>query len=218
MNNNSKLLLFFHTKKMKVNMKVKPPIFIIEKMRFLTKKRNISTANLGNLSTSNSPNKRLKKEDSKIIKEEKRNESINNSVKIQNNNQSNSKKTKWTQNEDELLMDCVNKFGLGKWNEMKNCFIGRTRKQIRQRYIIIIKKKKISEDKVQPISLNTSTLTDDEKTETNNIKELNDAFKWNDELDKIVELKPSTIIELNNILSDIKVKTHGKEIINIVNG
>lgn len=40
----------------------------------------------------------------------------------------------------------------------------------------------------------------------------------NDELDKIVELKPSTIIELNNILSDIKVKTHGKEIINIVNG
>ena len=186
MKNNSKLILFFHTKKMKVNMKVKPPIFIIEKMRFLTKKRNISTANLGNLSTSNSPNKRLKKEDSKIIKEEKRNESINNSVKIQNNNQSNSKKTKWTQNEDELLIDCVNKFGLGKWNEMKNCFIGRTRKQIRQRYIIIIKKKKISEDKVQPISLNTSTLTDDEKTETNNIKELNDAFKWNDELDKIL--------------------------------
>ena len=93
---------------MKVNMKVKPPIFIIEKMRFLTKKRNISTANLGNLSTSNSPNKRLKKEDSKIIKEEKRNESINNSVKIQNNNQSNSKKTKWTQNEDELLIHKLN--------------------------------------------------------------------------------------------------------------
>jgi hypothetical protein len=83
-------------------------------------------------------------------------------------------------------MDCVNKFGLGKWNEMKNCFIGRTRKQIRQRYIIIIKKKKISEDKVQPISLNTTSITDDEKTETNNLKESNDAFKWNDELDKIL--------------------------------
>ena len=186
MNNNSKLILFFHTKKMKVNMKVKPPIFIIKKMNFLTKKRNISASNLENLSTSNSPNKQLKKEESKKINEEKQSESINNSVKIQNNNQTNSKKIKWTQNEDELLMDCVNKFGLGKWNEMKNCFIGRTRKQIRQRYIIIIKKKKISEDKVQPISLNTTSITDDEKTETNNLKESNDAFKWNDELDKIL--------------------------------
>ena len=186
MNNNSKLILFFHTKKMKVNMKVKPPIFIIKKMSFLTKKRNISASNLENLSTSNSPNKQLKKEESKNINEEKQNESINNSVKIQNNNQTNSKKIKWTQNEDELLMDCVNKFGLGKWNEMKNCFIGRTRKQIRQRYIIIIKKKKISEDKIQPISLNTTSITDDEKTETNNLKESNDAFKWNDELDKIL--------------------------------
>ena len=186
MNNNSKLILFFHTKKMKVNMKVKPPIFIIKKMSFLTKKRNISASNLENLSTSNSPNKQLKKEESKKINEEKQSESINNSVKIQNNNQTNSKKIKWTQNEDELLMDCVNKFGLGKWNEMKNCFIGRTRKQIRQRYIIIIKKKKISEDKVQPISLNTTSITDDEKTETNNLKESNDAFKWNDELDKIL--------------------------------
>ena len=186
MNNNSKLILFFHTKKMKVNMKVKPPIFIIKKMNFLTKKRNISASNLENLSTSNSPNKQLKKEESKKINEEKQSESINNSVKIQNNNQTNSKKIKWTQNEDELLMDCVNKFGLGKWNEMKNCFIGRTRKQIRQRYIIIIKKKKISEDKIQPISLNTTSITDDEKTETNNLKESNDAFKWNDELDKIL--------------------------------
>ena len=167
-------------------MKVKPPIFIIEKMNFLTKKRNISTTNLENLSTSNSPNKQLKKEDTKIINEEKKNESIDNSVKIQNNNQTNSKKIKWTENEDELLMDCVNKFGFGKWNEMKNCFIGRTRKQIRQRYIIIIKKKKISENKIQPISLNSTTITDDEKTETNNIKKLNDAFKWNDELDKIL--------------------------------
>ena len=186
MNNNSKLILFFHTKKMKVNMKVKPPIFIIKKMSLLTKKRNISASNLENLSTSNSPNKQLNKGETKTIIEQKKNESINDSVKIQNNNQTNSKKIKWTQNEDELLMDCVKKFGLGKWNEMKNCFIGRTRKQIRQRYIIIIKKKKISEDKAQPISLNTTSITDDEKTETNNLKESNDAFKWNDELDKIL--------------------------------
>ena len=70
---------------------------------------------------------------------------------------------------------------------MKNCFIGRTRKQIRQRYIIIIKKKKISENIEQPISLNTTTLTDDEKTETNKIKET-DSFEWNNELDKIYPL------------------------------
>ena len=171
---------------MKVNMKVKTPIFFIEKMKLLTKKRNLSITKLENLSTSNSPNKQLTKDGIKIINEEKLNESINDSVKIQNNNQSNSKKIKWTQDEDELLMDCVNKFGLGKWNEMKHCFIGRTRKQIRQRYIIIFKKKKISENKIQTISLNSTTLTDDEKTETNNKKDSNDSFIWNDELDKIL--------------------------------
>ena len=37
----------------------------------------------------------------------------------------------------------------------------------------------------------------------------------NDELDKLVELKPKTIEELksSNILSEIKIKTHGEEII-----
>ena len=170
---------------MKVNMKVKTPIFFIEKMKLLTKKRNLSITKLENLSTSNSPNKQLTKKDINIINEEKQNESINDSVTIQNNNQMNSKKIKWTQDEDELLMDCVNKFGLGKWNEMQHCFIGRTRKQIRQRYIIIFKKKKISENKIQTISLNSTTLTDDEKTETNNKKDSND-IKWNDELDKIL--------------------------------
>ena len=170
---------------MKVNMKVKTPIFFIEKMKLLTKKRNLSITKLENLSTSNSPNKQLTKKDINIFNEEKQNESINDSVTIQNNNQMNSKKIKWTQDEDELLMDCVNKFGLGKWNEMQHCFIGRTRKQIRQRYIIIFKKKKISENKIQTISLNSTTLTDDEKTETNNKKDSND-IKWNDELDKIL--------------------------------
>ena len=170
---------------MKVNMKVKTPIFFIEKMKLLTKKRNLSITKLENLSTSNSPNKQLTKKDINIINEEKQNESINDSVTIQNNNQMNSKKIKWTQDEDELLMDCVNKFGLGKWNEMQHCFIGRTRKQIRQRYIIIFKKKKISENKIQTISLNSTTLTDDEKTETNIKKDSND-IKWNDELDKIL--------------------------------
>ena len=171
---------------MKMNMKVKSPIFLIKKISFLTKKRNFSASNLDNLSTSYSPNKQLMKENIEITNEEKKNGTNKDSVKIiQNNNNTNSKKIKWTQNEDNLLIDCVNKYGIGKWNEMKNCFIGRTRKQIRQRYIIIIKKKKISENIEQPISLNTSTLTDDEKTESNKIKET-DSFEWNNELDKIL--------------------------------
>ena len=171
---------------MKMKMKVKSPIFLIKKISFLNKKRNFSASNLDNLSTSYSPNKQLMKENIEITDEEKKNGTNKDSVKIiQNNNNTNSKKIKWTQNEDNLLIDCVNKYGIGKWNEMKNCFIGRTRKQIRQRYIIIIKKKKISENIEQPISLNTSTLTDDEKTETIKIKET-DSFEWNNELDKIL--------------------------------
>ena len=171
---------------MKMKMKVKSPIFLIKKISFLNKKRNFSASNLDNLSTSYSPNKQLMKENIEITNEEKKNGTNKDSVKIiQNNNNTNSKKIKWTQNEDNLLIDCVNKYGIGKWNEMKNCFIGRTRKQIRQRYIIIIKKKKISENIEQPISLNTTTLTDDEKTETNKIKET-DSFEWNNELDKIL--------------------------------
>ena len=41
----------------------------------------------------------------------------------------------------------------------------------------------------------------------------------NEELDKLVELKPKTIEELksSNILSEIKIKTHGKEIVKEIN-
>ena len=47
---------------MKMDTKVKPPIFLIEKNKFLAKKRNSSPTILTNLSTSNSPNKKkLKK-------------------------------------------------------------------------------------------------------------------------------------------------------------
>lgn len=38
----------------------------------------------------------------------------------------------------------------------------------------------------------------------------------NEELDKIVELNPKTIEELSSILSSIKIKMHGKEIMNII--
>lgn len=41
----------------------------------------------------------------------------------------------------------------------------------------------------------------------------------NEEFDKLVELKPKTIEQLkkSNILSPIKIKTHGKKIINEIN-
>ena len=39
----------------------------------------------------------------------------------------------------------------------------------------------------------------------------------NDEFDKIIELRPNTIDELEKILSPIKIKCHGKEIIDLIN-
>ena len=42
----------------------------------------------------------------------------------------------------------------------------------------------------------------------------------NEELDKLIEVKPKTIEELtnSNILPAIKIKTHGEKIISIING
>ena len=41
----------------------------------------------------------------------------------------------------------------------------------------------------------------------------------NDELDKIIELRPKTLEELKNlnILTPVKVKTHGEKIIEVIN-
>ena len=95
------------------------------------------------------------------------------------------KKVKWSEYEDNLLIKCINKFGVGKWNEMERCFIGRTRKQIRQRYISNIKLKSLKEKKEQNISLNSSTSSDLENKEKNKIKE-NNNFIWTEEFDKIL--------------------------------
>ena len=106
-------------------------------------------------------------------------ETINNSVETQNINKTILKKVKWTEKEDNLLMKCVNKFGEGKWNEMERCFLGRTRKQIRQRYINNIKIKKISEKLNQKISLDLTSSSLDEKKDK-------DEFLWDDNLDKML--------------------------------
>ena len=166
---------------MKMESKVKPPIFLIEKNKFLAKKRTSSPSNLTNLSTSYSQNKKKLKEEPKEISNQLTKEPKKNPVNIQSINQPKLKNVKWTQNEDNYLIKCVNKFGEGKWHEMERWFIGRTRKQLRQRYISILKIKKISENTNQIISLNSSFSGIDEKL----INEKH-SFIWNDKLDKIL--------------------------------
>ena len=166
---------------MKMDIKVKPPIFLIEKNKFLAKKRNSSPTILTNLSTSNSPNKKKIEEVPKEISFQLPKEPIKNLINIQTINQPILKNVKWTKNEDNILLNCVNRFGEGKWNEMERCFIGRTRKQIRQRYINNIKMKKISENMNQTITLNSSSSSINEK-----IIDEKHSFIWNDKLDKIL--------------------------------
>ena len=166
---------------MKMDTKVKPPIFLIEKNKFLAKKRNSSPTILTNLSTSNSPNKKKIEEVPKEISFQLPKEPIKNPINIQTINQTILKNVKWTKNEDNILINCVNRFGEGKWNEMERCFIGRTRKQIRQRYINNIKMKKISENMNQTITLNSSSSSINEK-----IIDEKHSFIWNDKLDKIL--------------------------------
>ena len=164
---------------MKMESKNKNPIFLIEKTKFLSKKRALSLTNIANLSTSNSPNKKIINEKPVEVNKGYQEETINNSVETQNINKTILKKVKWTEKEDNLLMKCVNKFGEGKWNEMERCFLGRTRKQIRQRYINNIKIKKISEKLNQKISLDLTSSSLDEKKDK-------DEFLWDDNLDKML--------------------------------
>ena len=166
---------------MKMDIKVKPPVFLIEKNKFLAKKRNSSPTILTNLSTSNSPNKKKIEEGPKEISFQLPKEPIKNLINIQTINQPILKNVKWTKNEDNTLINCINRFGEGKWNEMERCFIGRTRKQIRQRYINNIKMKKISENMNQTITLNSSSSSINEK-----IIDEKHSFIWNDKLDKIL--------------------------------
>ena len=166
---------------MKMDIKVKPPVFLIEKNKFLAKKRNSSPTILTNLSTSNSPNKKKIEEGPKEISFQLPKEPIKNLINIQTINQPILKNVKWTKNEDNILINCINRFGEGKWNEMERCFIGRTRKQIRQRYVNNIKIKKISENMNQKISLNSSSSSINEK-----IIDEKHSFIWNDKLDKIL--------------------------------
>ena len=170
---------------MKMVSKTKPPIFLIKKKKFLARKRTISPSIITNISTSNSPNKKIEKDKPIETSNELPKEPLNNSVNFENINKSKLKSVKWTEKEDNLLIKCVETFGEGKWNEMEKCFLGRTRKQIRQRYISNIKLKKITEKDNQKIYLNQSISSIEEKSIDSKTNE-NKSSIWNDNLDKIL--------------------------------
>ena len=171
----------------------KPNIFIVEKNIFLSKKRNISIINKPLINNASSQNEILMKTDSFSNDKNNINESNTNTNTNSNENKMINtqiiKKGKWSEDEDNLLMKYVKKFGEGKWNKIGCYLIGRTRKQIRQRYISNLKNKKRPEEKNQNISCESYTSSEDEeddkKDEMSNIEE-KIIFKWSDELDKIL--------------------------------
>jgi len=166
---------------------LKPQIFLIEKNYLLTKKRNLSI----NSNTNVSPIIPVKKKCAKDDLIQKNNDKIdsNNSYgEIRNNNMPIFKKGKWSEDEDNLLIKYINKFGVGKWNKIERFFVGRTRKQIRQRYISNIKIKKISDEITQNISYNSysSSSSDEEENKDNLIAGEKIIFKWDDYLDRVL--------------------------------
>ena len=70
------------------------------------------------------------------------------------------KKGKWDLNEDKIIIDYVKKHGEGNWNLIQKSLVGRTTKQIRERYVNHIKNKISNEENIN--------------------------FKWNDKLDIIL--------------------------------
>ena len=77
------------------------------------------------------------------------------------------KKGKWDLNEDKIIIEYVKKKGEGNWNQIQSSLVGRTTKQIRERYVNHIKNKILNDNE----SIN---------------------FKWNEKLD--IELIQNYII------------------------
>ena len=165
---------------------MKTPIFRIEKSRFLTKKRNLSLSNQQNISISYSPNKKVKQSDIYFIEGNTLAESNNIIKENKNINKPIFKKGKWSEEEDILLKKYIKKYGEGKWSKIEKIFIGRTRKQIRQRYISNIKIKKMPEEKSEKISNDLYSSSEDEDNNENIKIEKEKIFKWDDSLDKIL--------------------------------
>ena len=166
---------------------LKPQIFLIEKNYLLTKKRNLSNNSNSNVTPIIPVKKKCAKDD--LI--QKNNDKIdlnNSSGQIRNNKIPNFKKGKWSEDEDNLLIKYINKFGVGKWNKIERFFVGRTRKQIRQRYISNIKIKKLSDEITQNISYNSYSSSSSDEEENKNYARTGEKiiFKWDDYLDRVL--------------------------------
>ena len=178
------------------------PIFSIEKINnnLLNKKRNI-TLNNNQLSSTSSfiqeKNFKKKLSSNKInnVNDAKNNIAESTGDLSEDNTKSFFKKGKWSEDEDILLMKYVNKYGVGNWSQIEKHFIGRSRKQIRQRYINNTKIKQISEENKQSISINSDCSSSEDEEQENiykdNIQKLknennNEIFNWDDKLDQIL--------------------------------
>ena len=167
---------------------LKPKFFLIEKSNFLSKKRDISITDKESLNTPTSPNEKLLQSDTFTYDKHNIVESSNNSNNTITSNCPILKKAKWSEEEDFILMKYVNKYGEGKWNKISNFLLGRTRKQIRQRYISNIKIKKITEEKIQKKPCDSSCSSSEEEDNVEEKQKINQTivFKWTEELDKIL--------------------------------
>lgn len=89
-------------------------------------------------------------------------------------------------------------------------------KEVNTNYVRYYKDKYISDDKVSRGVIRYLLL----ELRKKRAKEMNIPPYYvfnNDELDKIIDMLPKTLNELSNILPDIKVKIHGKYILDIIN-
>lgn len=165
----------------------KDSIFFIEKQPYLNRKRNNSINSELSLKNFQIP------EEQSFQIESAKNISFN-TGETTNILRPILKKGKWSEEEDNLLIKYINKFGVGKWNKIERYLIGRSRKQIRQRYISNIKIKKISEEIKSNISYNSESSSDEESNQNKETLKIiqkekeysKNEFKWNESLDQIL--------------------------------
>ena len=173
---------------MDIVIKKQPLIFLIEKENLLSKKRKPFSSNIQNINISHTPDKNKIETNLISNRDEKKFELKKNSNETDLKTKENIQKGKWSKEEDFLLEKYVKKYGEGKWNIIERCLIGRTRKQIRQRYISNIKIKKIYEDKNE-INNNNYSISSSSEEEEYSRKERGEekiVLKWDENLDRIL--------------------------------
>lgn len=124
-------------------------------------------------------------------KKDKENKSSSESLnKIKNNNIPLFKNGKWSEEEDNRLLKYIKEYGEGNWNTIERHFVGRNRKQIRQRYINHLKNKIFLENDFfynyhKPSNINYIKEFSPYKNYSESMIK-NKIFIWDDNLDKIL--------------------------------